>query len=290
MIGVWKSYGALTPEQKSILEHKIIRGEYSPRALIEMLQPVAAFDKKSDSARMSVGCTGAVFVALAAVLVCSNPFGVAVSWVLAVLCAGAATALFVLVTKLSKRDLSNNFRLVALPFFAVLQEDMEPGEKVRINLDLSSPTSEEKLVRKSEPYEKGAYYKVVDSLYEDEWFDGSARLADGSTLHWEIAEEVTESKRTKRNARGKHKTKTKTYKRVRMTVDVDLPSKTYTIDAAAPAVTDAKIRAKEGAKRTSLRVTRRLKLKSGDPIHPRVFLDLIADAYRKATPAQGGVS
>jgi hypothetical protein len=290
MIGIWKAYSALTPEQKTILEHKAVQGEYSPRALVEILQPLATFDKKSDSARMGVGCTGVIFVIVTAFFVCGNPFDGLFSYLLAALSAGIAAALFVLVTKLSKRDLSNNFRLVALPFFAVLQEDMDPGEKASVNLDLSSPTSEEKLVRTSEPYAKGSYYKIVDALYEDEWFAGSALLADGSTLHWEIAEEVTESKRTKRNARGKHKTKTKYHKRVRMTIDVALPSKIYAVDTSAPGTTDAKVRAKEGAKRTALRVTRRIKVKSGDPIHPRVFLDLIADAYRKARPAQGGAS
>lgn len=290
MIGIWKAYSALTPEQKTVLEHKTVQGEYSPRALIEMLGPLAAFDKKSDSARVGVGCTGIVFVIVTGFLVCGNPFNGALSWILAGLTAIIAAGLFVLVTKLSTRDLSNNFRLVALPFFAVLQEDMEPGAKVNVNIDLSSPTSKEKLVRTSEPYEKGAYYKVVDSLFVDEWFDGSARLADHSVLHWEIAEEVTESKRTKRTARGKHKTKTKVHKRVRITVDVGLPSKVYAVDASVAPGTDAGVRAKQGDKRTTLRVTRRLKVKSGDPIHPRVFLDLIADAYRRAMPAKGGVS
>lgn len=288
MIGVWKAYSALTPEQKAVLEHKTVQGDYSPRVLIEMLHPLAAFDKKSDSARMSVGCTAALFVVATGILVCANPFGGAFSYVLAVVTLAIAVALIVFVTKLSKRDLSNNFRLVALPFFAVLQEDMEPGVKVHVDLDLSSPTSEEKLANKSEPYARGSYYKIIDSTFEDEWFKGAARLADGSTLHWDIAEQVTESKRTKRNARGKHKTKTKYYKRVRMTVDVALPSRTYAIDPGAPVEYAAKV--KPGEKRTSLRVTRRLKIKSGDPIHPRVFLDLIADAYRRARPAKGGVS
>jgi hypothetical protein len=149
---------------------------------------------------------------------------------------------------------------------------MRAGETATINLDLSSPTSKEKLVRTAEPYEKGAYYKVVDSIYEDEWFDGSARLVDGSTLAWSIAEEVTVSKRTKRTSRGKHKTKTRSYKRVRMTVDLALPSKTYAVDpGAAGTATDAKVRAKEGEKRNTLHLSRRIKVRSENPIHPRVF-------------------
>lgn len=290
MIGIWKSYSSLNDEQKQMLQTKSVDGEYSPRALIEMLKPLAEFDKKSDSARMGLGCTGALLVVAAVIFVCANPFGGFFSYVLAAICAGLATALIVLVTKLSKGDLSNNMRLVALPFFAVLQEDMEPGETARVTLDLSSPTSEEKLVKKTDPYEKGAYHRVIDSIYEDEWFDGSAKLADGSRLDWTIAEEITVSQRTKRNARGKHKTKTRHYKRVTMSVQVALPAKVYSVDTGAAAPPDAKIRAREGAKRTTLRVSRRIKLKSEDPIHPRVFLDLIADAYQRAMPAKGGAS
>lgn len=290
MIGVFKAWSALTPEQRAVLDHKVVDGEYPPRALIDMLRPIAAFDKKSDKVRVAIGCTGAIFVVIAGIFICANPFNGAVSWVLAAICALIATALIVLVTKLSNRDLSNNFRLVALPFFAVLQEDMEPGEKARVHLDLSSPTAKDKLVRTGEPYERGAYYKVVDSLFEDEWFHGSAKLADGSTLHWEITEQVTESKRTKRNSRGKHKTKTKYHKRVHISVDVALPSKSYAVDAVSGSEIDAKVRAKEGDKRTTLHVARRLKVKSNDPIHPRVFLELIAEAYRRARPAAGGVS
>jgi hypothetical protein len=291
MIGTWKAFMSLTPEQKEVLEHKSVKGEFTPRALIEMLQPIAAFDKKSDKTRMGAGCTALLLAGAAIFFVCGNPFGGVFSYVLAGITAGLSTVLFVMVAKLATRDLSNNFRLVALPFFAVLQEDMRAGETATINLDLSSPTSKEKLVRTAEPYEKGAYYKVVDSIYEDEWFDGSARLVDGSTLAWSIAEEVTVSKRTKRTSRGKHKTKTRTYKRVRMTVDLALPSKTYAVDpGAAGAATDAKVRAKEGEKRNTLHLSRRIKVRSENPIHPRVFLELIADAYRRARPAEGGAS
>jgi hypothetical protein len=290
MIGIYKAYSALTPEQKDVLQHKFLRGTYPPRALIEMLRPLAEFDKKSDKARVGVGCTGAALLVAGGILACANPFGNAVSFILATPCILAAIALIVLVTKLATRDLSNNFRLVALPFFAVLQEEMEPGRAIEVNLDLSSPTSKDKLVRKGEPYARGAYHKVVDSFYEDEWFQGSAKLADGSKLSWAIAEEITESACTKRNARGKHKTKTKYRKRVRITVDVGLPSKAYDIDVDGATHSGTRIQTRPGEKRTTLRVTRRVKIKSNEPVHPRVFLDLVADAYRRARPVEGGAS
>jgi len=288
MIGTWKAFQSLTQEQKAVLESKSIQGSYTPRALIELLQPLAVFDKKSDSSRMGLGCTAAVLVVVALIMLCSNPFGNAVSIVLAVIAAGAATALIVMTVRLSKVNLSNNFRLVALPFFAVLQEDMEPGETARVKLDLMPTASDEKKISTSDPYAKGAYHKIVDTMYEDDWFDGSAKLADGSVLAWAIHEELKVSQRTKRNARGKYKTKTRHYKRARITVDVSLPSKAYSVDASPPASGDTRVQAKEGAKRTMLRLTRKVKVKSEDPIHPRVFLELIAEAYRRARPAQGG--
>jgi hypothetical protein len=231
-----------------------------------------------------MGCTTAALFVLAFVLliVAANvsPFLL----VLPVAALGGAIYLLVTVLKLKKLDLSNNFRQVAMPLFAVLKEDMEDGATLNVRLDLSPPTASPKKTGTGKPYKEGVYYKVVDTTFADHWFGGGARLADGSLLQWTIADDVVESARTKRTARGKHKTKTKYRKLTTISVDVALPKKEYSV-AALPAEEGEKVRVKDGEKRTSLHLEKKVKSRSIDPIDPRAVFDAISEVYRRARPA-----
>ena len=63
MFEALKAHRALSPEQKALLTTKRLEGEYEPRSLIELLRPIAAYDRMSDKARTPMGCaTGALFV------------------------------------------------------------------------------------------------------------------------------------------------------------------------------------------------------------------------------------
>jgi hypothetical protein len=278
---------AMTPEQRSVLKAKRLEGSFTPPAALALLKPVGEFDRMSDKSRTGIGCWSAVFFILAFVCLIVTANGV-LPWFLGVPLIlglfGAFVFFLVTVIRLSKVDLSNNFRQIALPFFAILKEDMEKGEEMQVKLDLTSPTHKTKKTGESDAYALGFYHKVIDHYYRDPWFEGSAWLADGSSVSWAVVEEITESHRTKRNARGKYKTKTKYRKICHLAVDVSLPKKEYSV-AAQDATIDAKVKVKGGEKRTTLRLSRKVKIKANEPWDVRSLVELVAEAFRRARPA-----
>ncbi|HYN43795.1 MAG TPA: hypothetical protein VE129_18600 [Thermoanaerobaculia bacterium] len=284
MFKALKAFRSLSPEQKALLETKQVSGEYEPRGLIELLRPIAEYDRLSDKARTPMGCSTAALFVLSFVLfvVAAN-----VSFFLlplSLLALGGAVYLLVTVLRLRKLDLSNNFRQVAMPLFAVLKEDMDAGATMNVRIDLSPPTAKAKKTGTGKPYKEGDYYKIVDTTFVDPWFGGGTRLADGSLLQWDVTDDVVESARTKRTARGKHKTKTKYRKLSTINVTVALPHKEYAV-TNLPADEGEKVKVRESEKRTTFRLAKRVKLKSNDPIDPVEVFDIISEAYKRVRPA-----
>ncbi|MRR12659.1 hypothetical protein EG835_09420 [bacterium] len=284
MFKALKAFRSLSPEQKALLETKQVSGEYEPRSLIDLLRPIAEYDRLSDKARTPMGCSTAALFVLAFVLlvVAANVSFFLLPLSLAAL--GGAIFLLVTVLKLRKLDLSNNFRQVAMPLFAVLKEDMDAGATMNVRLDLSPPNAKAKKTGTGKPYKEGVYYKVVDTTFVDPWFGGGTRLADGSLLQWDVTDEVVESARTKRTARGKHKTKTKYRKLCTISVTVALPHKEYAV-THLQADEGEKVKVRESEKRTTFHLTKRVKTKSIDPIDPLEIFDIISEAYKRVRPA-----
>src|SRR5262249_43682342 len=110
----------------------------------------------------------------------------------------AAIVMGVLIWRLRNVDIANNFREVALPFLAVLKQDIDRDQTVFVRIDLRDPFHASKLKRTSSPYVDGAYHKVIDTTYLDPWFHGKAQLADGSRLAWTVYDTIIKSARTKR--------------------------------------------------------------------------------------------
>ena len=284
MFKALKAFRSLSPEQKALLETKQVSGEYEPRGLIDLLRPIAEYDRLSDKARTPMGCsTAALFVlSLVLLVVAANVSLFLLPLPLASL--GGAVFLLVTVLRLRKLDLSNNFRQVAMPLFAVLKEDMDAGATMNVRIDLSPPNAKAKKTGTGKPYKEGAYHKVVDTTFVDPWFGGGTRLADGSLLQWDVTDDVVESARTKRTARGKHKTKTKYRKLSTINVTVSLPHKEYAV-TSLPADEGEKVKVRESEKRTTFRLAKRVKAKSIDPIDPQEIFDIISEAYKRVRPA-----
>jgi hypothetical protein len=290
MIATFKALRALSPEQKKILEAQKVSGKHTPRWLLDTLRALAEFDALSDKSRTRIGVQiGICVVALvASVIMAAN--GLTFMLLVALLAIGLAIYLAINLRRLSKLDLSNNFRIVAMPFFAVLNQDMAPGAELDLELDLSSPTAKNKKGKTSVPYKKGAYHKVVDTYYADPWFRGSAKLADGSVLTWDVADDITTSSRTKRTSRGKLKMKSAARKVTHLTVGVALPTDTYAI-GTGPIADGDKFKFVEGEKRNTIKLGRKIKAKSLEPMTARDLIDIVGEAYLRAKPAgTGGAS
>jgi len=205
---------------------------------------------------------------------------------LAGVCAVLAIVVFVMRRRLVSVDISNNFREVALPFLAIVKQDMDPDATVSVRIDLRAPTHANKKKGASQPYQEGVYTKIVDTTYHDAWFHGSAKLADGSTLRWDVTDDICQSTRTKRSRSNKLKTKTRSVKRSLVAVALAVPNKVYGVNGGL-ASNRHKVAVQDGAKRRVIKLTRKLKSKSIEPMEPGVLIDAVSSAYKRvAAPAR----
>lgn len=275
----WKTYRSLSPEQKQILAKKQLEVDKPVDELLALLKPLAACDKMANKAQTRFGCTFGLLIVLtfAAVIVASNFGWGARSLILLALFLGATIAAGWFWIWLRSIDVSNNLRQFVVPVLALFREDIDPKTPVHLRLDLSQPTASPKKTSEGAPYKRGAYHKIVDTLYVDPWMSAEAVLVDGTRLRWSVTDRIRERKKTKRNARGKYKSKTKYRKVSDLEVQLAMRTKTYTVANAA--ITN-------DGKRSKLAVQRSVRTNSLDPVDPRALIDAITGVYRSLKPAK----
>jgi hypothetical protein len=242
------AYKALTPEQQQLIQTRRVEGTRTPDDWLRFLGPVAEFDKQVAHVRNGGG--------------------------------GFFARRFA-----KKHDLPDGLRLLVMPLLPILREDHDPLGKLALKIDMSGAQSPAKLATNSEPYRRGAYYHIVDSFYDDAWFQGEARFADGAHVSFAVIDHVRAQKKTKKSASGRTKRKTKAKKKTEIAVTVSLPTNNY--DAGGKGRDVPKQSVKSGAKRTIVKT-------SGTLVQPHVdavpgvnaVLELIAAAYERVDPAR----
>ena len=283
-------YGTLTADHRAVVREKLVEGDRSADAWLGLLQPLAAFDADTDRARSRAGGWLLAVIIVGFILAI---IGVAVEPIAGAAIAAAAIVLALVLASVYRRarkmDLANGPLAFTVPLIPILREDADPDEPVHLRLDLAGYQGRGKEKGKSEPYKKGRYYKIVDTHYEDPWLSGHARFVDGTDLRFNATDLVTSQRKTKRNPRGKVKTKTKVKKRTTIEVIANFPAKNYKhgeVPGAAPeGVRKEKVQPGDG--RTTVRLASVAKLTGGDAAaDPRMFVDLVAHAYRKVAPAR----
>jgi hypothetical protein len=284
MFKAFLALNRLSRAEREAIDAKEVSGSYPASMLLDKLRALSEFDRLADHwrARAMIALPLMIFalIVLGILTAAGGHWMLVPAGVLFVVCLVVGFGLF----ELHHLDISNNVRGVALPFLAIVKQDVEPAQRIRVRVDLTSPTAKRKQIETLPTYARGAYHKVVDTLFADPWFEGSARFADGTVLRWRVQDEVRQSQRTKRNARGKDKTKTRHYKRSEISVVVSLPTKRYTVsDLDAPGQTVA---IQRGPRRCTIKFKRKVKVKSLEPIDPRLLIDTISMAYRSATPVR----
>ncbi len=275
----WKTYRSLNAEQKRILSQKKLEVSRPVDELLTLLRPLAACDSVANKSQTRFGCTFGILIVMTfvAVIVFSN-----IGWGPLPL---AALALFVVATIaffwlwrwLAGIDVSNNLRSFVLPVLALFREDIDPKAPVHLRLELGKPTDASKKASESDPYKKGAYHKIIDTVYVDPWMSADAVLVDGTRLSWSVTDRIRERRQTKRNSRGKYKTKTKYRKVTDVEVKLAMRTKTYEVTNAE---------ATNDGKRSRVEVQRSVRSESLDPIDPRALIDAITGVYRSARPAR----
>jgi hypothetical protein len=265
----------MTPEQHQIAAAKRLGVNRPVDEVLGLVRALLDFDTAMAGKRKKAGCAIPI-----AILVTIAGFITAGMWkfglVVPILGIAGVVAAIVLFVRFKSQDLSDNLRTAAVPFLAVVREDMNPGDSLHVNIDLRPYAIAEKKKKESEPYKKGAYYKIVDRLYVDPWFDGSSVLADGTKVRWNVIEHVLEHHKTKRTARGKIKSKTKIKRKTVAVVTLAFPTKHYAVNEAD----------ERDEKRATMTLAR--KLKTTDATSPAfaMLIDLIADGYKRAHVAR----
>ena len=260
----------MTPEQQQIAAAKRIGVNRPIDEVLALLRALLDFDSAMAGKRKKAGC--AIPIAIAVIIagfVTSGmyPYGIVVP----ILGIAAAIAAIVFFVRFKSQDLSDNLRTAAVPFLAVLREDMNPSDALHVNIDLRPYTIDEKKKKESDPYKKGAYYKIIDKLFVDPWFDGSAVLADGTKVRWNVVEHVLQHHKTKRTSRGKIKSKLKISRKTVAVVTLAFPMKEYAVTGDA----------ERDEKRATMTLAKKLKTKDENSPAFGLLVDLIADGYRR---------
>lgn len=277
MLAALKAYLALSQAQKRLLKSKRLEASYTPQGWLSLLSGLARYDAHADKLRRFSGIAFFVLImpvffsgAIPPLMLITVPLWLA--------CA--------LVWWLTRRaDLSNHLRLFIMPLVTLLADDVKPGELLHLKLDLRGGTAKDKRTGKKEPYGKGAYYKIVETLYDDPWLSGDAPLSDGSRLQWALTDAIRQLKKTKRTARGKIKSKTKYKIKGLMDAQLRLPAERYQVSAATqPGSDGVRLDVRPGEKWIAVR-GRLAVPRAGDKLQSPALepmLDLLTRLYAKA--------
>ena len=266
----------MTPEQVRIAQTKRLDVDRPADNVLELMRGLAQFDAYTASKRKKAGCSIplAILAAIVSFVLSANVDGAKTTMLfLGALCVAAAVVAIVFYRRLRGQDLSDNLTLTAAPFITLLNEDIRPGDPVHVDIDLRPWAIAEKKKKESEPYKKGAYYKVIDRLYVDPWFSGSAALADGTKLKWRVVVHMLEKTGSKKNPRGKIKSKTKVKRKTITVVTLSFPTKEYEVQDGADVERDEK--------RTTMTLARKHKSAGEETAVLDLLVDIIADGYRR---------
>jgi hypothetical protein len=246
---VKSAFKALTPEQQRIVEQRRIEGARSPDEWIQLLKPVAEFDRLADATRAGGGGFWARRYA-------------------------------------RKKDVPNGLRNFALPLLPILREDQDPEKPLALKIDLTGPEQRGKELSTTDPYKRGRYHKIVDTFYDDPWIQGTAHFVDGAEVQFAVIDHVRASRKTKRSTSGKIKTKHKSKKKTELSVTVSLPTRNYA--AGASGARDVpKESVKQSENRTTVKLSGTVQGPTID-FTPGIehLLELVAAAYERVDPAR----
>jgi hypothetical protein len=269
----------MTAEQLRIAQTKRLGVNRPADEVIELMRGLVQFDAHTAAKRKKAGCSIplGIVAAIAFFVVSGNTSDLVRTATLALGVVSVAVTIgaIVLYRRLRAQDLSDNLTFTAAPFIALLREDMRPGESLHVDIDLRPWAIPEKMKKESAPYQKGAYYKVVDRLYVDPWFSGTAVLADGTKLRWRVVDHMLEKTGRKKNPRGKIKRKTKVKRKTVAVVTLAFPTKQYAVKDAADVERDEK--------RTTMTLARKHKSAGEEAAALDLLVGIIADGYRRVT-------
>jgi hypothetical protein len=219
----------LSPAARAVAESKSINGEWDYATFGEVLQQVLAFDTVVDKrAAFRVGamvvCIITAFIGTIVGVILLDEEMETVGWVL--LSVGLASipgaiAFGVMWRKAKKWTLPEDNLKAMIQLFRTIYRDLHPNGKIQARIDLAGLTPEKRGPLRALP--AAGWMRQEQAVYQDPWCYLRFRLRDGYAVSLRQRDEVTELRRTRRNARGKQKTKAKYRKLCRVTVTLVPP-------------------------------------------------------------------
>ena len=208
----------LSPIAQSAAKAKAITGEWDYAGFDQLLKELIAYDKTMDARvprqkKWMIISIVIFFFSFVAMLVMNatlddNSIGVGI------FAAAVANLVWsiILFRKCSKQALPEAALESVHQLARLLRQDLDPKAKITANIDLSGLTDQKK---KSINPKQWTYF--------DPWCSIRFKLRDGYVAVVRQTDSFTETKRTKRNARGKTKSKTKWKKQCRVTARIIPP-------------------------------------------------------------------
>jgi hypothetical protein len=199
-------------EAQAAIRDRALTGNWELKRLVKVLGELAHFDEVNEKAtKKALGWTIGLFVGaflgiFAGAFIAAgtdSSLGFLIIPVLLVL----AIMRLLKYKKLKKQDLINDFRTCLRPALKDLANDLDPEQKIKVNIDLSGPVEKKRISKGEIP--PGRYIKVTESIYEDPWCEVRLPLVDGTTAVIQFDVVWHELEVRKRGRRGKTKFKTK---------------------------------------------------------------------------------
>ncbi|GAB4272761.1 MAG: hypothetical protein Kow0029_11780 [Candidatus Rifleibacteriota bacterium] len=235
LISAFKKYFALDPKQKEFIRSSQRIFLCQPEELLKFLRPLANFDKDCDGARRQCGymmIASFIIGIISMILIGNELVPAAIGTTLLFLMIAWFFVSLILYFILGRIDIHNNLREFVVPLVNAIGQDMKENEKMKLKIDLRGKCIPSKQIKKDGSNPGWfSYPKVTRTFFRDPWLDGSAVLCDGSKMFFSVTDMIVQTKRTKKNPRGKIKTKTKVKIKSKIRVGLALKNKTYQIDA-----------------------------------------------------------
>lgn len=283
MFGAFSTLFAMNAEEKNLLKVKQISDERTPDEWIKFFTSIASFDVQGDKAR-SWGCG----IAIAGIVITFISFFLMALYIgfltlpigLIMLICGLIVYFYLKGYDVPGEKLSNG----VVPILLILREDMNSKEKIKLRLDLRGFEIAEKKTGESQKYQKGVYHTCIDYYYRDHWMEGRATLADGTQLIWNLYDLARNTRKTKRNYRGKTKTKNKQKHRSFIALQAGMRKEMYSLqDGLKQKSQEGKIVINDTGKRSWVTIRKMIKHPYGKEFQPVDFINTVATAYKLAS-------
>jgi hypothetical protein len=229
----------LSPAARAVVQNKLIAGDWDYAAFGALLQQLAAFDAVADKRTKfrlgaMVACIIMAFVGTILGGILIDEELEVVGWTLLVVGLGSiagAIGFGMAWSHMKRMTLPEENLAALLQLFRRIYQDLHPDGKIQARIDLSGMT----------PAKRGPWLALPQvsltqreqAVYQDPWLQLRFRLRDGYAVRLRQQDEMTELKRTRRNARGKQKTKSKFTKLCRVTATL-IPKEPVQFQAPGP--------------------------------------------------------